>query len=187
MSTNRPTLAEFSLEWRENEIKGQKFESNKHAAYDDHRRLQAAPVEDHTARIARIENGETVAPYADRDSQIRAAANRCHDMKEVCELHTNKSRAIKHKALTALCKSLLPEQYATLKRAAGASLELHASLRDYQDLKDYLIAQGGLVGICLTDTERVFGHPNDRTSDFAMLLREFIALGVLDRMPKSLA
>jgi hypothetical protein len=91
MSTKRQTLAEFSLEWRENDIKGQKLEANKHAAYDDHRRLQAAPADDHTARIEKISNGEAVAPYIDRESQIRAAANRCHDMKEACELHHHKS------------------------------------------------------------------------------------------------
>jgi hypothetical protein len=186
MSTNRPTLAEFSLEWRENEIKGHKFEANKHAAYGDHRRLQAAPVEDQAARIAKIENGETVAPYADRDSQIRAAANRCYDMKEVCELHHNKSRAVKQRALTALCKSLLPEERAILKRKASALVEAHAANRDFQELKDYLIREGGLVGICLTDSEKILGHPKDRTSDLAMLLREFVSLGVLDRMPDGL-
>jgi hypothetical protein len=186
MTTKRPTLAEFSPEWRETEIKGQKLEAIKHAAYDDHRRLQTAPVEDHTARIAKIANGEAVAPYADRESQIRAAANRCHDMKGACDLHHNNSRAIKHKALTALCKSLLPEEHAILKRKASALVEAHAANREYQELKDYVIREGGLVGICLTDSEKILGHPDDRTSDLAMLLREFVSLGALDRMPDGL-
>src|SRR5258707_392652 len=83
--------------------------------------------------FAKIANGEAVAPYVDRESLIRAAANRCHDMKEACDLHYNNSRAIKQKALGELCKTLLPEERAILKRKASSLVEAHAANLEYQE------------------------------------------------------
>lgn len=184
--TRRPTLADFSPEVLASDIQGQKLEANKHFAYDDHRRLLAAPAEDRAARIAKIANNEVVAAYDDHDSMVRAAANRCHDMKDACDLHYNNSRAIRQKALADLSKTLLKDERAILKRKALALVEAHAADVDHQELKDYLIGQGGLVGICLTDSAKVLGHPTDRSSDLAILLREFVSLGVLDKMPLEL-
>jgi hypothetical protein len=81
----------------------------------------------------------------------------------------------------------MPEEKAILKQMAPALVEAHAAMLQFLELKDYLIGEGGLVGICLSHPEKILGHPRDRTSDLAMLLREFVAMGVLDKMPKSLA
>jgi hypothetical protein len=108
-------------------------------------------------------------------------------MNEACDLHYNKSQPIKHRALGELAKTLIPEEKAILKRMGAALVEAHAAKRDFQELKDYLIGEGGLVGICLTDSDKILGHPNDRGSDLALLLREFVSLGVLDKLPKGLA
>jgi hypothetical protein len=105
----------------------------------------------------------------------------------VYDLHHANDQVIKQKALGALCKSLLPDERAALKRKAAALVEANAADLELQELKDYLLGQGGLVGICLTDSKKILGHPKDRGGDLATLLREFVAMGVLDKMPKSLA
>jgi hypothetical protein len=185
--TKRIPLADSSPEVMASDIKGRKFEADRQAAYDNHRRILVSPIEDHAAYIAKVANGEKVPPYVDRDSQIRAAANECRDTTEVCNLHHKNSRSIRQKALAALCKTLVPEERAILKRKASALVEAHAAERDLQELRDYLIGEGGLVGICLTDSEsKILGRPSDRTSDLAMLLREFVSMGVLDKMPSGL-
>jgi hypothetical protein len=185
--TKRPTLAEFSLEVREDEMKNQTLAEKISASNETYRLLLATPAKDHASHIESMSDGGPVVAFADIASQTREAATLCRDLNEARGQRHQKSQAVRQKALTALCQTLLPEQFATLKRAAVASVELHAAIRDYQELKDYLIGQGGFVGICLTDTEKVFGHPADRASDFAMLLREFVSLGVLNAMPKSVA
>jgi hypothetical protein len=184
---NRPTLAEFSPEVLASDIQAQKLEAEKQAAYENYRRLLAAPVEDRATRIAKIAKGEAVAPPEDAELMKRAAANRCHDLKEACDLHYNNSRAVRYKPLTALCKTLLPEERAILKRKASALVEAQAANLDYQELKTYLISEGGVVGICLSNSEKILGSPTDRTGDLAFLLREFVSLGVLDKMPPGLA
>jgi hypothetical protein len=187
MTAKRPTLAEFSPEVLASTVKGDKLDVIKQSSYAEHRHAVAAPTEDNAARIERISNGEEVEPYVDRDTRIRTAANHCHDMQQVCERHHQLEQPIRQKALRELCKTFLPEERATYKPVAAASVELHAALRDYFGLKDYLIGEGGLVGICLNDgMERTFDHPTDRGSDFAMMLHEFVKMGVLDKIPAEL-
>lgn len=141
---------------------------------------------DHASHIASIAEGGPVVPFTDIASQTRDAATLCRDLNEAREQRHQQSRAVRQKALGELCKTLLPEQFATLKRMGAAFVEAHAANRDYQDLKDYLIGQGGLVGICLTHPEKILGHHRDRNSDLALLLREFVSTGVLDAMPAGL-
>ncbi len=186
MPTNPPTLEEFSPEVRASKLLGQKHNEDRQAADNEHRRSLAAPIEDRTVRLAKIAKGEPVTPYVDRESQIRAVAYRCRETREVCDLHYTDDQVIKQKALGALCKTLLEEK-ATLKRMATGLVQAHTANQEFQELKDYLIGQGGLVGICLTRPDKILGHPKDRTSDLALLLREFVAMGVLDKLPKSLA
>jgi uncharacterized membrane protein len=189
MPTNRLTLEEFSPEVRASNIQGQKLNEARHAAREDYRRRLTTPANPaaHTDRIARLARGEAVEPVTDAASEQRDAANLCRDLEEACDLNHKQSQPIRQKALAELAKTLEPEERAILKRKASAMVEAHAANLEYHELKDYLIHEGGLVGICLTDSEKILGHPKDRTSDFAMLLREFVAMGVLDKMPKSLA
>jgi hypothetical protein len=182
----RPTLEEFSPEVLASKIKGQKFEADKQAAYDNYRRVQAAPIEDHAARIAKIANEEEVAPYVDRESRLRAAANECRDLTEVGDLHYKKSQTVRRTALAALCKTRLPEQKEILKRVGLSLGTLQAALVDYKDLQQYLISQGGLVGICLTDFDKIFGNPSDRNSNLGFMLQELVKLGGLDKLPAGL-
>jgi hypothetical protein len=184
--TKRPTLAEFSPEVLASNIQGQKLAAMKHAADADHRGSISAPIEDHTARVAKIANGEAVEPYVDRESRIRAAANRCHDMREAGDVHYKQSQKVKQKAIGELCKTLLPEHTEILKRAAAGLSTLHAALVDHNELKHYLIGEGGLVGICLTDFEKMFGSPTDRNSEIGMLFQEFVSTGILKSMPAGL-
>jgi hypothetical protein len=184
--TNRPKLEDFSPEFLASNIKGRKINEDTRAADDDHRRLLAVPIEDRTARIAKIANGEAVAPYVDRESIVRAAADRCHDMRAAAALHHKLEQPIKHKALGELAKTFRQEERASLKRVANGIVEALAGACEHQELRDYFISQGGLVGICLTDLEKVIGHPRDRNSDLAILLKEFVAMGVLDKMPTGL-
>jgi hypothetical protein len=186
MPTKRPTLAEFSPEVREDDIKTQRLAETINAANENYRGLLATPTKDHASHIASIADGGPVIPFADVASQKRDAATLCHDLAEAREQRHQKSLIVKRKALTELCKTFLPEQHAILKRMASGFVEAHAANLAFQELKDYLIGQGGLVGICLTDTAKILGHPTDRTSDFAMLLREFVSLGVLEKMPVGL-
>lgn len=184
--TKRQTLAESSPEFFASDTQGQKLAAMKHAADADHRGSIAAPIEDHTARVEKIAKGEAVEPYVDRESRIRAAANRCHDIREACDVHHKNHQAIKQKALGELCKTLLPEERAALKRMGAALVEAHAANRDYQELRDYLIGQGGLVGICLTDTGKVLGHHADRGSDLSILFGELVSLGIINAKPAGL-
>jgi hypothetical protein len=183
----RPTLAEFSPEVLADDIKGEKLHAQKRASNEAYRNLISAPVEDRAERIARIANGESVEPSEDRNALRRAAAGTCHDLEEACELHHRRSLPIRHKALSQLCKALKPEHDAILRRIATPLAEAAAVLPEFIELKDYLLQQGGVVGICLTRPEKLLGSPTDRASDLAMLLREFVGLGVLDRMPSGLA
>jgi hypothetical protein len=184
---NRPTLAEFDPDVLASDIQGQKLEKEKQASYEDYRNLLAAPVEDRATRIAKIAKGEAVAPPEDAELMKRAAASKCHDMKEACDLHHKNSHSVRYKALTALCKALLPEERAILRRQAAALVEAQAANLEYQELKTYLISEGGVVGMCLSHPEKILGLPADRSSDLAFLLREFVSLGVLDKMPPGLA
>ncbi len=188
MSTKRSKLEEVSPEVRASNAQGQKLNEARHAAQEDYRRKQSTPTSpaEHTDRIARLAKGEVVEPSIDDAAAKRAAAYLCHDLEEACELH-HKQFPIKHRALGELAKTLLPEERSTLKRMAAGLVEAHLANRDFLELKDYLIGEGGLVGICLTDTERVLGHPNDRVSDLAILLRELVAVGALDKLPVGLA
>jgi hypothetical protein len=63
---------------------------------------------------------------------------------------------------------------------------LQAALVDYRGLRQYLIGEGGLVGICLTDFDKVFGNPSDRNSNLGFMLQELVKLGALDKMPAGL-
>jgi hypothetical protein len=186
MTTRRPTLAESSAEVRDDDIITAKLVEDITAANANYRRLRTTPINDHALYIESISNGGPVVPFEDVASQTREAAALCRDLNEAREKRHEQSRVVRQKALGALAKALLPEERAALKRVAVAGAEIHAALRDYHGIKEYLLQQGGLVGICMTDTEKVFGNPNDRLSDFAMLLREFVALGVLDKMPANL-
>jgi hypothetical protein len=186
MPTNRPTLEEVSPEVRASNLLGQKHNEAKQAADDEHRRLQAAPIEDRTARLAKIAKGEPVAPHVDRETMLRTAANRCRETRDVCDLHHTNDQVIKRKALGDLCKSHLPEQKEILKRVGVSLSTLQAALVDYRGLRQYLIGEGGLVGICLTDFDRVFGNPSDRNSNLGFLLQELVKLGALDKIPAGL-
>jgi hypothetical protein len=186
MRKTRPTLAEFSPDVLAVDNQGQRLDAQNHKARELYRRLTLAPPMDHATRIAKIAAGETVAPVADDATQRREAANLCRDLEEARDLHHNQSHAVRHTALKALCKSVEAEHDAILKRMAVACVEAYAANSAFQELKDYLIAQGGLVGICLTDTAKIFGHANDRTSDFAIMLREFVTLGALSKMPEGI-
>jgi hypothetical protein len=186
MNKTRPTLAEFSPEVLADDTKTLKLDNQTREANERYRRLMVAPATDHATRIAKIAAGEDVTPSADDAIQRREAANLCRDLEEARGLRHNQSSAVRHKALKALCKSVESEHSAILKRMAVACVEAYAANSAFQELKDYLIAQGGLVGLCLTDTTTIFGHANDRTSDFAILLREFVSLGALGKMPEGI-
>lgn len=186
MKTARQPLAGFSSDVRASDLQGEKLNSMKHAARERLRSVRSAPPIDHATRIAKIAAGETVPPAADDIAERRNAENACRDLEEASELHHSTSRAIRFKALKELCKYCEPEHDAIVKRMAVACVELHAAISDFEELKDYLISQGGFVGICLTDTEKLFGRTNDRTSNFSMLLREFVQMKHLKEMPKGL-
>jgi hypothetical protein len=187
MPTKRQDLAEFSPEVATSDIIGENINSQKNAANQEYRRQLAASPEDNGARIAKIAAGETVGPYIDPMIQKRATANLCRDLDEAAELHHKKDRAIRHKALTELGKALVPEEREYLKRIGAGLVDAHLANLGYQELKSYLIEQGGCVGICLTDTENVLGQSSDHNSHLAMLLRQLISLGVLNKLPRGLA
>jgi hypothetical protein len=188
MPTKRPTLAEFSPEVHAHNIQGQKLNEAKHAATEDYRRKLAAPnnTADRTDRIARLAKGEVIEPVIDDAAAKRNAANLCRDLVEACDLHHKQSQPIEHKARAALCKTLLPDEREMLKEAATGLGKFHAAFLNYHELKHYLLAEGGLVGICLTDFEKLFGNPTDRNSNLGMLFQELVKLGALDKMPAGL-
>jgi hypothetical protein len=186
MTTKRQKLSEFSPEVFESDKIGRLLESKKQAAYENYRNIAAPTIEDHAARIAKLAKDETVEPFVDTASLKRDAANVCHDMKEACDLHYKHARVVRYKALTAFCKTFLPEHKAILTEMALGLVQAHNANVKYQELKNYLIGEGGCIGICLTDTEKVLDDPKDRSSDLAQLLRELVTLGVLSTMPASL-
>jgi uncharacterized membrane protein len=187
MTTRRPILAVFSPEVRDDDIKTNQLVEKITAANENYRILRTTPIKDHASHIESMAEGGPVAPFDDIASQTREAAILCRDLNEAREQRHQKSRAVRQKALSELAKTLIPEERAILKRVGSALVEALAASAEHQELKEFLIGQGGLVGICLTRPEKILGHHKDRNSDLAMLLREFVAMGVLDKMPKSLA
>jgi uncharacterized membrane protein len=186
MTTRRPTLADFSREVRDDDIKTNQLVEKITAANENYRILRTTPIKDHASHIESIAEGGPVVPFADIASQTREAAILCRDLNEAREQRHQKSRAVRQKALSELAKTLIPEERAILKRAATGLGDFYVAYRGYQELQDYLIAQGGLVGICLTDFGKLFGHPNDRNSNLGMLFQELFKLGALDKMPAGL-
>jgi len=188
MSTKRPTLEEFSPEVRASNIQSQKLNEANRTAREDYRRKRSAPTDpvDHKDRIAKLAAGVAVAPVPDAATELRAAANLCHDLEEACTLHHKQAQPITYKALGGLGKTVLSEERSALKRIASGLVEAIAGATEYQELEDYLIGEGGCVGVCMSNHSKILGHPRDRAGVVATLLREFVALGVLDKMPASL-
>lgn len=138
-------------------------------------------------RAAIIAEGKTPPPDLDTP-QLDAKIGQLGDIRLARKIHREKMAETRRREGARLCLELKPAFDASAKRLAAAAVEAHAAVMDMTKLESNLKGQG--VGfyptVCNLDTESVFGYPTDRTSNFAMFLRECIQFKYLKEMPKEL-
>lgn len=139
------------------------------------------------ARAEMIAAGET-PDAALATPQLDATLSKLGDVELAIKIHRDKMQKIRLDEGKRLCLELKPSYDVMAKRLAAALVEVYAADSDIFELKSGLMSQG--IGfypvVCNLDTESVFGSPNDKSTNFARLLRECVKYGFLKELPKAL-
>jgi hypothetical protein len=138
-------------------------------------------------RAAMLLAGKTPSPANTPD--ISAKLSHLADIRVARTLQFEKEAKTRYREGTRLCLSLKPAFDASAKRFADALVVAHSAALEMNSLESKLKAQG--IGfypvVCNINTEKVIGWPTDKTSDFAILLRECVAMKHIKSMPRELA
>jgi hypothetical protein len=128
-------------------------------------------------------------PSQDLTPDINAKISHLEDIRAARTLQFKNEADTRHREGKRLCLELKPAYNASAKLFADSMVVAHSALVEMAALETKLKAQSipFYPTICNFNAEKVFGWPTDRTSDFAILLRECVERKHLKSMPKELS
>jgi hypothetical protein len=169
----------------ENEQRDIKLANDEDAFIAERRRLSSSPGEDRAARAAKIARGESFdsKPTAEK---IRELDSKILDIRAARAILADERNELRKAEEQQTRETYKDAVFAEYRQMAPALVQVLASLQKVENIKSALLARGfGFSGVpCAIDTDRVFaGSPFDKASELALLLRQFVELGLISKVP----